>query len=159
MVRPTINSEKHIIQQSVETVVFGNRKIVEIADATASPTLNQDVRIGSEIKAVFLEYWLNGTGAQQTSQVAMFLKVPADAPIATTDLNDLHKYANKKNIFYTTQGLVGDSNSNPIPIIRQWIKIPKGKQRMGQGDKLIFAIIGLTADVDICGLSVYKEYF
>ncbi len=159
MVRPTINSEKHIIQTSVTTATLGNRFIVEIADASATPTLNSDVRVGSSVKAVFLEYWLNGTDAQQTSQVAMFLKIPADAPLVTADMTDLHKYANKKNIFYTTQGLVGDSNSNPIPILRQWIKIPKGKQRMGQGDKLVFALLGLTADVSVCGQATYKEYF
>ena len=159
MVRPTINSEKHIVQVSLQTVAFGNRFIAIAADAVNAPNLAQEVRIGSSIKAVFVEMWVMGPSAQPTTQTSIFLKVPADAPVVTGDLNDLHNYQNKKNIFYTTQGLVGDSNSNPIPILRQWIKIPRGKQRMGQGDSIIFAIIGLTADVELCGQMTYKEYF
>jgi len=74
----------------------------------------------------------------------------------------LHDYPNKKNLFKTSQGLLGDANSNAVPIFREWIAIPKGKQRIGLGDTLVFNLAALgemDQDVEVCGLVIYKEYF
>ena len=87
--------------------------------------------------------------------------MPGTAPNATlSDITSMNSYANKKNILYTTQGVLGDTNSNPIPAMRGWFKIPKGKQRFGLGDKLNLNITSLTADgMENCGIFIYKEYF
>ena len=160
MVRPTINSEKHISQRSVTNVAFGAIANFVIAEAKKEPLLATDVRIGATIKAVFIEMWTNGTDAQQTSTTQVFEKLQGTQPfMSAPDIANLHDYANKKNCFNVSQGLIGDSNSNPMALMRQWYKIPKGKQRMGLGDKLVYNISGLTNDVDVCGFFLYKEYF
>lgn len=74
-----------------------------------------------------------------------------------TNSATLDSYSNKKNVLYTTQGLTPDANGNPIPFVRQWFKIPKGKQRFGLTDSLVLNISANVEDVTHCGLMIYKE--
>ncbi len=116
----------------------------------------RDVPVGAVVKAVYVELWTNTSSAQVGSQQALVAKFPANSGITFANHGDLNSYENKKNIFYTTQGLSGDSNSNPTPIIRQWIKIPKGKQRIGLGDKIQLSVASFLEDLSLCGLIIYK---
>ncbi len=160
MVRPTINSEKHYAQRSVTTIEFGTVTNFVIASAVAAPSTPTHVRVGATIKAVFVEMWSNGTDAQQTSTIQVLEKLVGTQPfMVAADITDLHDYGNKKNCLQVSQGLIGDSNSNPMALFRGWINIPKGKQRFGLGDRLVLNLIGLTSDLDVCGLFIYKEYF
>ncbi len=87
-------------------------------------------------------------------------KVPgAGNTITFTESTDLFSYANKKNIIYTTQGLASnDGIAAPIPVIRQWFKIPKGKQRMGLGDTWNLNVSSRGSDdLIMCGFMTYKE--
>ncbi len=163
MVRPTVNSEKHIVQNVVFPVDTLTTVNLVLANAKSDPdgTVSTDVRVGATIKAVYCEYWLL-SGGNTAGAIEMHLEKPTsgtNGPIFANS-QSLHVYTNKKNIFYQTQGIVGDTNTNPIPFVRQWIKIPKGKQRMGLGDLIIFSFANFTtASVDVCGLTIYKEYY
>jgi len=163
MVRPTVNSEKHIIQHSLQTV--DGQSIENILVLNVSNTLGSQtaVRVGAIIKAVFVEIWVIGSSSQPVVQTLTVEKVPSGAPNMTQPQGQLmNDYNNKKNILYSTQGIVGDANSNPIPVIRQWVKVPKSKQRFGQGDSIVInisAIGEVDQDLEICGLSIFKEYY
>ncbi len=160
MVRPTVNSEKHYAQRSVTNIVFGTVSNFVIASAVVSPSTPTHVRVGATLKAVYIEMWSAGTDAQPSSTIQVLEKLEGTQPfMVAADITDLHDYANKKNCLQVSQGLIGDSNSNPMALFRGWIKIPKGKQRFGLGDKLVLNLIGLTNDIDVCGLFIYKEYF
>ncbi len=79
--------------------------------------------------------------------------------MTTTESAALGDYDNKKNILYHTQGLTNDQDADAIPFVRQWFKIPKGKQRQGLGDKFSLAIHAQGAlDLTICGFATFKEY-
>ncbi len=160
MARAIINSEKRIIQHSPTIANFGDNATVGLATAAQlESTSNSIVAIGSVIKAVYVELWVLATGNQPGSTTVIVEKVPGPATnITAVEMADLNKYNNKKNIFYTTQGLTPSDGANPVPLIRQWIKIPKGKQRFGLNDRLQFSILALSADVEFCGLSIYKVY-
>lgn len=160
-----IVSVKHIRQNSLFTVTEGTIVLVTIVDAVALQDANTSAEVveGAIVKAVFLEYWVMGEGAQPTFGNITVEKLPSGiTPMTHTQSLTQFTYPNKKNILFTTQGLYGDSNSNPIPVIRQWIKIPKGKQRFGLGDKLVvnFDCTNPTADegMEVCGTAIYKEY-
>ncbi len=157
--RPPITSVKHIVQTSPTIINLG--AILNITLAFANDlTGATSVKIGSVVKAIFVEMWIGGDGAQTSSTTLSLEKNPSGrTAMSNPDSANLHNYDNKNNIFYTSQGIIGDSNSNPQPLIRQWIKIPKGKQRMSKGDALILNITGLTGDVNVCGMTIYKEYF
>ncbi len=159
--RPIIQTTKHYVQQSrsqVGTVSITNLDISH-AVVMASNNLVDEVLEGALVKAVFVEMWLLDT-ANDGSFVITLEKVNGGMPAMTfASINALGFYANKKNVLYTTQGLSPNNGiGNPIPIIRQWFKIPKGKQRQGLGDKLVLNIAnnGLN-DLEFCGFFTYKE--
>ncbi len=159
--RPVIQAEKHYVQHP--TFSLAASSIVQKTVATAVQVLNKDatheVEEGSIIKAIYFEFWALSGGGGPNFAVSTIEKISSDGPDQTlaNSLN-LGAYLNKKNIFYTFQGLIPPSAANPIPVIRQWLRIPKGKQRMGLGDKIV---INFTADADtksVCGFTTYKEY-
>ncbi len=133
------------------TVVFA-REIKDVANA------NHIVQ-GSVVKAIYVELWILAGSQQPGSFTITVEKVPAAAPAMTFLQNaQLSDYPNKKNILYTTQGVSGDANTNPIPVIRSWIKIPRGKQRFGLDDKININYSANVEDMTICGVIIYKAY-
>ncbi len=160
-----INSVKHIVQRFVTTVATAavlNDVIVNavVASAVSDPT---EVQEGSVIKAVFVEMWLAGTGASGISGAFNLTveKYIADQPDMTSAQSlNLMTYPNKKNILYTTQGLIASDEGSPaMPLIRQWIKIPKGKQRFGLGDRLLINLANVSnVNFSVCGVYIYKAY-
>lgn len=153
-----INSKKHYVQSSVFTVGLGAKTAVVAVDADNGTTA-QSVQEGSLIKAIWLEYWLTSDDSAQGSFVISVEKVPGGSSIMTyAESIALQTYRNKKNILYTTQGLVGPFDEQPLPLLKQLILIPKGKQRFGLEDQLLINISGITNGVNVCGFATYKEY-
>ena len=161
MVRPMVHSEKHFIQFpqfAIAANTIGQRLVVD-----AVQVLNKDatseVEEGSAVKAVYFEFWLVNSDATIDFAVATIEKLPANAPAMTlTNANNLQAYPNKKNIFWTFEGILPGDTANPIPIIRMWLKIPKSKQRMGLADKIAINFAAGASNVTICGFALYKEY-
>ncbi len=157
-----IHSVKHIVQHTVTQTATGtvttNTEISAVAVADVNtPT---EVEEGTIVKAVYIELWLLGT-FNEGSFVLMVEKSPANNndPLFA-EMTTLNAYQNKKNVLYCTQGLLPeDSGANPVPVIRQWIKIPKGKQRFGLQDEFKVSVAAIGAeDVQSCGLTIYKAY-
>ncbi len=161
MVRATINSEKHLVQHSIGSVTAGSVLELELVDAVSSYTgTATEVRTGANVKAVYIEMWLKAQDTVTGSAVVTLEKLPSNLVKAgPASMAALHTYANKKNIFYVTQGLTNDQDADATPFIRQWFKIPKGKQRFGRGDKLTLNISAPAVDITFCGLTIYKEYY
>ncbi len=162
MVRPMVHSEKHIIQTSIVTAEAGTLETVDLIEGVA--VVNKDaaheVEEGSTIKAVYIEYWVRSSEISPGSGQAIVYKTSADQGTVTlAEMAALNGWNNKKNILYTTQGLYNDQDADATLIGRFWIKIPKGKQRFGLGDKLKFTLSAAGAiDLVLCGLAIYKEY-
>ncbi len=160
--RPIVHSVKHYVQVSLSTITTGVSLSTLIVSAVESTTANlvNEVPEGSLVKAVYVEIWAIGSVSNQFF-TAILEKTPAgSAPATVAQMAALGTYANKKNILYTTQGLASnDGIAAPIPILRQWFKIPKGKQRFGLGDNLRFNLASRGSDdIIICGFFTYKEY-
>ncbi len=160
-----INSRKHYVPQSLATVASGTITGRSAINTVVAPAVaNADeVREGAVVKAVFVEIWILGGEASgtNTSFILAIEKRPSGAPAMTfANSQGLGSYNNKKNILYTTQGVVGSDQGGQgaIPVIRQWFKIPKGKQRMGLGDRVVVNISALANSLVICGQFLYKEY-
>ncbi len=158
--RPRVNTEKHIVQSPVFVALASSKVEVDVVTVNNALAVASDVRVGAVVTAIYLEYWFLAGGQQPGSFVSSLEKRPAGASQMTFgESNSLTTYDNKKNILYTTQGLIGDANANPTPVYRQWFKIPKGKQRFGLGDVLTVNFTSLTEDMDVCGLAIFKEQF
>ncbi len=158
--RPIIHSEKHYIQKSLATVLSGQIdpillcRAVKVADKDTA----EEIVEGATVKAVFVEMWIRAGDTSPGSTLVTLVKTISDKTPQFTEMIALNSYNNKKNIFYHTQGLTNDQDADAIPFVRQWFKIPKGKQRFGLGDRLYLAVSAQALDNIICGFATYKEY-
>ncbi len=161
MARPVIHSIKHYVQNSLSTVVAGTVANISLLAAVAPDAVNTagEVIEGSVVKAIYIESWLRaGSTTGSSGQYIIWKSVGAQTNPSSTNMAALHDWTNKKNIFYTTMGLFNDQDADAIAAFKGWIKIPKGKQRMGLGDQIKISIFAPTIDLHHCGFSTYKEY-
>ncbi len=161
--RPIISSKKHYNQVTLSNVAAGAASTTIVCLAIEGEASTPDhVKEGAVVKAVWVEMWLQTASASTTgSFTAIFYKNPGGNANATAaNLAALHDYDNKKNVFYCTQGLAPTTDGGLMPLFKGWVKIPKGKQRMGLGDKLNFSVRNNngTDDVNICGMFTFKSY-
>jgi len=161
--KPVINTRKHYVQWTITPIAQATTVIQKIATAVPGPDANTNIEVveGAVIKAVYVELWVIG---QSDSASGNFLgslyKKPGDATSMTqAEHVDLHNYTNKKNVLYHTQGITNDGVANATPFIRQWFKIPKGKQRMGLQDSIQLALSTQAESANFCGFATYKEQF
>ncbi len=157
-----IHSDKHYVQMTRSTATAGaanNEDLIIATEGTVANAVDEVVE-GAVVKAVFVELWLLDAGAGGSFVVNLSKAPILNAGPTFTNMNSLGTYVNKKNILYTTQGLTAnDGITGPIPVIRQWFKIPKSKQRFGLGDKLILTVANNgPQDLFYCGFATYKEY-
>ncbi len=159
-----INTVKHYVHHSNLAVMSGAISNQNICVAVIAPAVatSATVREGAVIKALYIERWIIGDGATNTpTQFTLVIekKRTQEADMTNAQANNLGVYPNKKNILYTTQGILGagiDGNQ-AMPVFRQWILIPKGKQRFGSGDEVLVNIAAV-GDIRVCGIDTYKEY-
>ncbi len=163
--RAPINSVKHIVQRPNVAIASGAILVVNVVDAITkggTRTNTFDVDEGALVKAVYVEAWVKSDVAAGTSiqQNTYFEKIASNAAGMTfAQSANVQAYENKKNILFSSQGVLGDLTTQAVPIICQWIAIPKGKQRMGFGDRLTLSVAATGASIDLCGLFIYKEYY
>ncbi len=158
-----INSTKHYIHHTLFSVPVGTvTNLIEIVAVALNLVTNAtDVRAGAVVKAIFVELWINAdSGSSNATFNITVEKTSGGQPNMTFAQSiGLMAYPNKKNILYTTQGLVGGTTNNAVPILKQWFAIPKGKQRFGVGDELRVNLSAITLGLTVCGISIYKEYY
>ncbi len=158
-----INAVKHYVQFTQFTVASAAVQELLLVDSAVLQSVNTapEVREGAVVKAIFVELWLLTDSSTVGSFVVIVEKAVAQQSIPIlSDMTGLHTYENKKNILFTSQGiLAGEPQGSPTPVLRQWIKIPKGKQRMGLNDQIRISIAAIGADaLQGCSFATYKEY-
>ncbi len=157
-----IASRKHYVQFTEFTTASAavTNHIYALGQAVQNVNLAAEVVEGEIVKSIFLEYWVIGNGATPGSFVAIVEKsVAGQAAPTFSEMSTLDAYPNKKNILYTTQGLVSDDTANPTPLMRNWIKIPKGKQRIGLDDQIRVTLAALGASgLTGCAFGTYKSF-
>ncbi len=107
MVRAMVHSTKHYVQITLSTAatVSSNNETLAIAVERQTANTASEVEEGSTIKAVYFEMWAIGGSADEFF-TAIVAKYPGGvAAITFAQLSSLFTWPNKKNIFYTTQGL------------------------------------------------------
>ncbi len=161
MVRPMIHSIKHYVQQSIGSAVPATETDTSIVNAVLIQDQNtvSEVIEGATVKAVYCELWLRSAATAASSFVFCICKRPSGTNAPTdAEMAALGTWNNKKNIFFTSQGLVNDVDSTAMSVYRGWIKIPKGKQRMGLGDVISWHLRAVGQTINFCGFQTYKEY-
>ncbi len=154
---------KHYVNVEKVGIASGAADPIEAIQGVAQTAVANfaDVVEGSVVKTVYIEMWIkSNASAGLFGKFQMVIeKVPAGATPATfTQMNNLMTYPNKKNVFFTSQGILGDLTTQAVPIIRTWLLIPKGKQRFGLDDRLVVNVSATSAAIDRCGLFIFKEW-
>ncbi len=154
---------KHMVNIENSQFASGTARTVEIVQAVAQTAVTNagDVVEGSLVKTVYIEHWVKSFASAGTDvkfQLVIEKLSTGAASITFTQMNNLMSYPNKKNILYTSQGVLGDLTTQSIPIVRQWFMIPKGKQRFGLDDTLVMTISATSAALQTCGLAIFKEW-
>ncbi len=139
---------------------MSNNTVVDAVARGTVRTATSQIDEGNSVKAVHCEYWLNnqGAGGADGQFTLIIEKLPAGGtPADATDMANLQSYENKKNILYTTQGVIAGTPAQSIPVIRDWVMIPKGKQRFGLDDKFVISLFASGQALQLCGMAIYKE--
>jgi len=161
MVRPMVHSKKHYVQHSLRTIVAGAVQSDVIVDAVELASVGDadEVQEGSTVKAVYVERWIRtGDTAGGSFVMAIYKNPGGNTTFTAAQMAALHDAENKKNILYCTQGLANDQDADAIAMFKGWIKIPKSKQRMGLGDRIVISTFAQVLDMHNCGFETYKEY-
>ncbi len=160
MVKPTINSEKHIVEIGPASVGSAAMSITFLMSAVANPTTSVQVRIGAIVKAIYLELWVTSDDAAQGNSFVALEKLPSGlGGMSFAQSQAMHLYPNKKNVFKLHRGLVAPNVQSPTPFFSEWIAIPKGKQRLGVSDAIVLDISGIANGAQFCGVAIFKEYY
>ncbi len=160
--RPRVHAEKHIVQFSLAAVGAGAiiNQLLVLGKQTVTSTVPAHVREGSTISAIYIEMWGTSDDAAAGTTIVTLEKLAGGlASMNTTDSGALNGYDNKKNVLHTFMGLLGPNVQVPMPLVRGWFKIPKGKQRFGIEDKLHLNIHGQSNGMSVCGFCIYKEQY
>ncbi len=160
MLAPIV-TEKHYQQNSVFTVAAGAVGTQDVVRAVKVLNKNLDFEVeeGNIVKAVYLEYWVSTNDTTPGSVIFTVEKLPAAAALPnSTTMADLGSYTNKKNILFTFMGLTNSISNTVIPVIKNWLLIPKGKQRFGLDDRLVLSWMSQTGTLKVCGFATFKEH-
>ncbi len=156
-----VHSTKHYVQQSIGTVVVGTNEdeILVRGVAVVDKNAVNEVEEGSTVKAIYCELWIRSAATAAASFTFIFCKRPSGVNSPTdAEMAALGDWDNKKNILFTAQGLINDVDSTALNLYRGWIKIPKGKQRIGLGDEFSWHLRTVGQSLNFCGFVLYKEY-
>ncbi len=157
-----IVSRKHYTQNTEFSIASAAVTVQSIVTGVAVQDVNSasEVTEGSMVKAIYIERWLQGKHASAASSYVLLVEKSDDSGVPSfTNMTTLDAYFNKKNVLFVSQAILAPSIGNPTPVLRQWVKIPKGKQRIGLGDNIRVAIAAIGSnDLLGCGFSVYKSY-
>ncbi len=157
-----IDSVKHEVRYIDLLATGGSVKIINIAIAknTVDVTADTDVKTGSLIKAIFFENNYNFESNITASFDWAIIKAKTGQAIATTFNPSIPNQPSRSQVFLWGMEMpAGINNSSAIKRMGTLL-IPKGKQRMAEGDRwdLIYFSGAGTNQEDACGHFIYKEY-
>ncbi len=156
-----IDSVKHEIRYSNLLEAGGTLRSVVIASAknTQDIAADNDVKTGSLIKAIFFEENWNVEGNVTTILDWAIVKTKTGQALSGFNPSIPNQLARSQTFLWGMEMPAGINNSSSVKRIGTLL-IPKGKQRMSEGDEWLlvyFSSAGAGA-ADSCGHFIYKEY-
>ncbi len=130
-----------------------------IATAVNVPSVDTDVKTGSVIKAIFFENNYNTEGNITAIFDWAVIKRKSGQANASFDPAIPNEPTRSQVFLWGMEMPAGINNSSAVKRIGTLL-IPKGKQRMAEGDswQLIYRSSAGAGQEDACGHFIYKEY-
>ncbi len=154
-----IDSVKHEIRFSTLLATGGSIKNVVLATGVNVPSTDQQVKTGSLIKALFFEINFNFESNITAIFDWLIVKIKTGQAASGFDPAIPNQANRSQDFLWGMEMPAGINNSSAIKRIGTLL-IPKGKQRMSEGDSWNFlyrSTAGANQE-DACGHFIYKEY-
>ncbi len=151
-----VNSYKHIIDSTLLGVSAGVTSTVLLATAVDDYTGSSGtVPTGAKISSVYLFVQILPTAT--TENVDWYVaKAPDTITTATVGATGGSPF--RKYILHEEKGIPGNANDGAYPLtFKGVIRIPRGRQRMGEGDDIFIKLVGVGIH-NICIKCIYKSY-
>ncbi len=167
-----IQSTKHIVEVSSILAAATNTVALTIAKGVNNPVLanTDEVQPGHKISSIFLSTFFIAEGGEVANEVPLvdWYIIHNPGNTFTTVFDTLHLPTpgttgvsiNKRHIIHTEKGLTGggDVSLAGLPMIfKGVIKLPRGRQRMGQNDRWLLCARANFA-TKFCIQAIYKDY-
>ncbi len=156
-----IDSVKHEVRFSNLLETGGGIKFVDIATAknTNAIALDTDVKTGAVIKAIFFELNFNHEGNITATVDWQIAKVKPGQTLPDSNPSIPNEPTRSQTFLWGMEMPAGINNSSAVKRTGILL-IPKGKQRMSEGDIWRFSYFSGagTGQADTCGHFIYKEY-
>ncbi len=158
-----IDSVKHEIRYSnlLEAGAVVREIVIAEAFNTADLVAGADsgVKTGSQVKAIIFELNFNVEGNITTVIDWEIVKMRTGQALATFNPSIPNNKTRSQKFLWGMEMPSGINNSGSIKRIGTLL-IPKGKQRMSEGDKwtLHYVVAASGNIMDACGHFIYKEY-
>ncbi len=159
--RPTINTEKHVVKDTIAVTTTNVVKIIAKAVTAPSNTVDTDCHRGGHIKAIWIALdfcGLAASGALQNTMVYLFKNPGANltAPgVFAVGTSNEKKFVIKQWTAMTMR----NQDGNPPYHWEGWVKIPKLYQRMGTDDTWELVVGADTGTGHFFSNVIYKEQF
>ncbi len=167
-----IDSVKHIVEGSGILGAGTDTLVVNIIEGEPAYSLadTNGVPTGAKVMSFFFSTFFYTEGGEVANEVPLvdwyIIHSPGDnlgstfaaGTLPTPGTTGVHQ--NKKFIIHTEKGLAGggDASLNGVPMIfKGVIRIPRGKQRIGENDRFILCARANFA-TKFCFQAIYKHY-
>ncbi len=157
----TINTEKHVVEDSVAVTTTNVEKIIAKAVTAPSNTVDTDCHRGGHIKAIWLSLNFCGLATSGVLQdIAVYLIKNPGANLTPPGVFAVGTSNEKKFVIKQWFAMtMRNQDGNPPYHWEGWIKIPKLYQRMGTDDTWVLVYGANTSTGHGSHQAIYKEQF
>ncbi len=167
-----IKSTKHIVEISGIAAAGTNAVALTLVRGEDNPVLanTNEVQPGNKVSSIFLSSFYIAEGGEIANEVPLvdwyIIHNPGNAFTTVFDAGNnptpgsTGVHLHKRHIFHTEKGLAGggDVSLAGLPMIfKGVIKIPRGRQRVGQNDRIMINHRTNFA-TKFCIQAIYKDY-
>ncbi len=167
-----IQSTKHIVELSGILPATTNTVALTLVRGEDNPVLanTNEVQPGHKVSSIFLSIFYIAEGGEVANEVPLvdwyIIHNPGNVFTTVFDAGNnptpgsTGVHLNKRHIFHTEKGLAGggDASTAGVPMIfKGVIKIPRGRQRVGQNDRIMINHRANFA-TKFCIQAIYKDY-
>ncbi len=152
--RPTINTRKEIVDSTLLGVSAATVSTVAVATVVNDYVGTAGtVEVGTKISYV---YWFVQIIPTATTENVDFYLIKKPTGVTNPVPGAVGGQVGRKYVLHEEKGIPGNANDGAYPLTFKGVtKIPKGRQRMGEGD-LIQIVLRGTGIYNACVKCIYK---
>lgn len=153
--RPVIHTRKEVVDSTLLGVSAGTTSAVTVAESVNDYTGSVgDVEVGSVITSIYAFIQMLPT---TTTENVDFYVIKKPSGIANPTPGAVGGDLARKYVLHEEKGIPGNAADGAYPLtFKGVVKIPKGRQRMAEGDKILVVLRGVGIS-NSCLKVIYKS--